>query len=309
MTRLTHSQGGFLRSMQMSSASVFAFVEGRLDRPFFDRIANNICSPSGVRHQIISTKELPGSTGGKATLLSTFKLFRKNGNLSFSAFGKKMVCLFIADKDADDFTGKLLRSPHLIYSPTYDLEGHLFSCGNISRALADSCGITVEQSRSLIPDPQSLIARAAIYWREWVALCLVSQANSINCGCTFDRISQVNPNPLGPTDLAKLNAFKSSLASALQFSQCDFDAIYDKALRKIDLSIAQGRPLKYFKGKWLSHIMQRHLEQLPRIPDATINSIGEKIGIALVGQVAEKPGCCCSAYYERSFGVALTHIN
>jgi hypothetical protein len=308
MTRLTHSSGGFLRSMQMSSARIFAFVEGRLDRSFFDRIAGNVCSSSGVRYQIISAKELPGSTGGKPALLATFKKFRAEGKLAFSAFGKKMSCLFIADKDADDYTRRRLRSPHLIYSSTYDLEGHLLLCGNVNRALADACGITIEQSRALIPDPAGFIATAATQWREWVALCLLSQASCVNCGCTFDRASQINMGPMGPVDLVRLADFKSRLASAMQLSQVEFESLYSKVLRRVELSIAQGEPLRYFKGKWFGHIFQSYLEGRPRVPDAAISGVGEKLGVALVGQVAEKQNCCCSAYYEAPFLRALEEV-
>jgi hypothetical protein len=60
MTRLTHSHGGFVRSLQMSSVRVFAFVEGRLDRPFFDRLLAKVCNPIGIGYRVIAMKELPG---------------------------------------------------------------------------------------------------------------------------------------------------------------------------------------------------------------------------------------------------------
>ena len=189
MTRLTHSSGGFVRSLQLSSARVFAFVEGRLDRSFFDRVLSQVCNPTAIAYRVFAMKELPGGTGGKSALISTFRRFRQSGLLACTAFGKSMICIFFADKDSDDFTRKQLRSPHLLYSPTYDLEGHLFSCGDLTRALADACGITTDQARLLVPDASAWLHSAATHWKDWIALCLVSQARAVNCGCTYDRTS------------------------------------------------------------------------------------------------------------------------
>lgn len=299
MTRLTHSDAGFIRSLQMSSARFFAFVEGRLDRPFFDRIMAQVCAPARIGYQVIAMKELPGGTGGKSALLATFRDLRTRGLLACVAFGKSMACVFIADKDSDDFTRKRLRSPHFIYSPTYDLEGHLFSCGDLHRALADACGITTQQAQTLVPDPVGWLRNAATLWKEWVALCLVSQLRGVNCGCTFDRPSQVNPNPLAQPDPAQVTAFKTQLASTLGIADTDLDGIFSTALRQVEASIHAGFPLKFFKGKWLGHMMQRHLEHQPRIAGATINGVGERLGVALVAQVAHHANCrCCGPYLQ-----------
>lgn len=297
MTRLTHSSGGFVRSLQMSSARVFAFVEGRLDRPFFDRLLSQVCNSTAIGYRVFAMKELPGGTGGKSSLISTFQSFRKNGLLACTAFGKSMICMFLADKDSDDFTRKQLRSPHLLYSPTYDLEGHLFSCGDLTRALADASGITTDQARALVPDPSAWLQSAAIHWKDWIALCLVSQSRGVNCGCTYDRTSQVNPDPLAPPDSTQVAAFKSRLAAMLAISQNDLEAEFVTASRRVDRSISDGQPLRFFKGKWLNHLIQRHLESKPRIPDALISGIGERIGVSLLAQVALHSNCtCCAAY-------------
>ena len=304
MTRLTHSSGGFIRSLQMSSARIFAFVEGRLDRPFFDRILSQVCNPQHIGYRVFAMKELPGGTGGKSALISTFQHFRKGGLLACTAFGKSMACFFLADKDSDDFTRRRLRSPHLIYSPTYDLEGHLFSCGDLTRGLADACGITADQARLLVPDPKDWLQSAAIHWKDWIALCLISQTRGVNCGCTFDRTSQVNPDPLAAPNSAQVAAFKSRLASTLGISQQDLDATFLKASRRVDQSIRSGHPLRYFKGKWLGHLIQRHLESKQRIPDALISGVGERLGVSLVAQVAHHANCgCCAAYLPQLQGV------
>lgn len=300
MTRIVHSQGGFIRSLQMSSIKVFAFVEGRLDRSYFDRLLPSAISVLGVKHRVIAVKELPAGTGGKPALLATFRDFRKRGLLRISAFGKTMVCVFFADKDADDFCRSQLRSPHLIYSSTYDLEAHLYTCADIHRALADACGLTVEQATILMPDPKAWLLNAAQAWREWIALCLISQQKKENCGCTYDRPSQVNPDPFSPPNRLQVEEFKTRLSHRLALNRSEFDKLFSTAIRRVDFSIASGEPLRYFKGKWLSHLIQRHLESQPRPPDANFNGVGERLCSTLVAQVAQRVQCaCCTPYIAR----------
>lgn len=300
MNRLVHSDRGFIRSLQLSSAKVIAFVEGGLDRSFFDRLLSRVLLPPGVRHQVFAMRELPAGTGGKLALLATFRDFRKRGMLRMTAFGKSMVCVFFADKDSDDFCRKQLRSPHLFYTSTYDLEGHLYTCANFHRALADSCGLTVTQANALFPDPMSWMLQITQAWREWIALCLLSQLKGINCGCTFDRVSAVNPDPFAPPDASLVTRFKARLTERLGLTSAETEKLFAGAVRCIDASIASGEPLRYLKGKWLSHLVQRHLESKPRPSDANFSGVGDKILSTMIAQVAQGYLCkCCSPYEAR----------
>jgi hypothetical protein len=300
MTRLVHSQGGFVRSLQISSARIFAFVEGRLDRTFFDRLLRRELQSIDIKHQVIAMKELPHQAGGKSALLAVFKDFRRRGVLKTTAFGKTMVSIFLADKDADDYCRKQLRSPHLIYSNTYDLEAHLYSCADLQTALADAAGITLDQARMLLPDPKAWLSNAVYQWRDWISLCLISQNNSLNCGCTFDRVSQVNPNPLDAPDASEIENFKSTLVQKLGIKRADFELLYDSARRGVDRSLRLGEPMRYFKGKWLSHLIQKFLETTARPADANFNNIGDKLESTLVAQVAQASRCaCCTSYSSK----------
>lgn len=308
MNRLTHSSGGFARSLQMSSARFFAFVEGGLDRPFFDRLIAGVCSPRAIRHQVIAVREIPGSAGGKIALLTLFRQFRSNGHLFKTAFGKSMTCAFFADKDSDDFSRTQLRSAHLFYTLTYDLEAHLFSCGDLQRALADACGLTLQQAKTLIPSQSGWLVDVATKWKEWTALCLISQMRRVNCGCTYDRASAVNINPLGPSDAAALESFKSKLCTSLAISRNDFDLLYMGVERRLNVALSGGRPLRYFKGKWLLHVLQRQLEAANRPADAMVNSAGDKVTTALLSQVASHAGCQCCAPFARGLATLVAQI-
>lgn len=308
MSRLTHSSGGFARSLQMSSARFFAFVEGGLDRPFFDRLIAGVCGPHSVRHQVIAVREIPGSAGGKIALISLFREFRSGGKLLTTAFGKSMVCAFFADKDTDDFSRTQLRSDHLFYTSTYDLEAHLFSCGDLQRAVADSCGITLQQAKTLIPSQNGWLVDVATNWKDWTVLCLISQTRRVNCGCTYDRASAVNINPLGQPDAIALESFKGKLATSLGISRNDFDKLFVRVERRVTAALRGGHPLRYFKGKWLLHVLQRHLEASQRPVDAVVNSAGEKVITALLSQVANHAGCQCCAPFAPGLGALAARV-
>jgi len=308
MSRLTHSSGGFARSLQMSSARFFAFVEGGLDRPFFDRLIAGVCGPRAIKHQVIAVREIPGSAGGKIALLSLFRQFRSSGRLLSTAFGKAMVCAFFADKDTDDFSRTQLRSAHLFYTKTYDLEAHLFSCGDLQRALADSCGLTLQQAKAIIPSQNGWLVDVATKWKDWTILCLISQTKRVNCGCTYDRASAVNINPLGPTDVAALESFKSKLSPLLGLSRHDFDSLFLKVERRLTVALNSGQPLRYFKGKWLLHVLQRQLETSNRPADSVVNSAGDKVTTALLSQVANHAGCTCCAPFAPGLAGLIAHV-
>lgn len=297
MCRLTHSSNGAIRAMQISSAQVFAFVEGGLDRSF----AEKILGASGLRlnqFRVFAIKEVNNGTGGKQAVLQYFRDFRRQGRLSGDAWGKKFVSIFFADKDADDFLGTRLRSPHLIYTPTYDVEGVLFHFCNVLKALAEACLITTSQASDLLGDARSWIVNIALNWADWITLCLISQKKKKNIGYTFDRPSCINPDPLKGPDEVKLLQCKSQASHALGMHADDFESYYQSVRHRVISSIRSGGCLKYFKGKWLKSIFQVIVENAPRIEDSNKNGIGEKLSTALLAQVATSASCRCVKHYQ-----------
>jgi hypothetical protein len=105
MTRLTHSSSGGLRAMQISTAQVFAFVEGGLDRPFAERLLKYFAKTE-TRIRVAAIKETARATGGKPALLEHFRQLKRKGHLLATAWGKPFVSLFFLDKDADDLFKK-----------------------------------------------------------------------------------------------------------------------------------------------------------------------------------------------------------
>lgn len=298
MSRLVHSASGGLRAMQISTAQIFAFVEGGLDRPFVERLLR-LFVPAPTRVRVVAIKETDSGTGGKAALVDHFRRLRRKGHLLASAWGKPFVSLFFLDKDADDALRKLIVSPHVAYTPTYDLEGSLFSCGDVVEAVSGACHVTRQQAETLVGDVGDFLIQLSRNWSDWITLCLISQYKKKNFGCTFDRISMVNKDPILPPDPAELDAWKIKARSELALSDQSFNRLYSRFFALVHASILAGEPLRYFKGKWLKHALQRRVDTQPRIPDSNIGGMAERALAVLVTHVAMNDQChCCSHYAE-----------
>ncbi|MGN6263726.1 MAG: hypothetical protein ACTHNO_23615 [Ralstonia sp.] len=298
MTRLVFSEEGYLRSLQMSEAQIFAFVEGGLDRPFMDRVLA-LCSLDRIKYRVIAAKELPGKTGGKAKIIEWFGIVSERNFLIGERFGKKFGCIFFADKDADDFLQTKIDSPHFLYTETYDIEGHLFSCGDLVRALSDGALITAAQARDIIGDRDAWLREVSQNWIEWLALCMISRRHSINVGCSYDRMSTINKDWLSAVDEDLLVELKERIRVKIGCGVEDFEEIFNESKGLIVDGINSGKILKYFKGKWIKSLLQKKCEPI-RIPDANFNGIGDRVVSILVSKVADGTQCNCSDSYIRA---------
>lgn len=295
MTRLVYSESAYIRSLQISGARVFAFVEGGLDRPFMDRILE-LSAAGRVKHRVVAAKELPGKTGGKPRVIEWFKSISEKGLLLSEIFGKKFGCIFFVDKDADDFLEQKIESPHLVYTDTYDIEGHLFTCGDLVRALSDCALITMDQARSIIGNPSEWIRTICEYWADWLTLCMISRQKSINVGCSYERMSTINQDGLSSVDKQLLADLKEKIREKIEFQAEEFEKIYLECKEKVLDSIENKQFFRYFKGKWIKALLQKKCEST-NIPDANFNGIGERVVSVLVSKVANGRPCVCSDQY------------
>src|SRR5437588_10934447 len=73
--RLAHSAEAYRRLMQMSTARLFVFIDGRTEMSFYDQLCESVCRPSGVPFEVRTADDVAGGSGGKenpfAPLLSS----------------------------------------------------------------------------------------------------------------------------------------------------------------------------------------------------------------------------------------------
>lgn len=299
MNRLVHSLEGNLRSMQISGKKFFIFVEGGLDRSFVDAIMRRQGSMLPTDFEIRAARELPGSTGGKQRLIKHYKSLRRRQALHGAAFSKKFTTAFIFDKDIDELQRFKLRSAHAIYTETYDLEGHLFTCGDLAKAISFSSGITLDQAQNIIGDQRRYLARIAEAWADWIALCIVSKITGAHVGCTFEKSSALN-NGIEPINAALKDQFMQKMAEKINVDTTVIERKFIRYLRVIKDEARAGNPLKFFRGKWMRDVLQQYTAKQISIPDATVDGLCAKVLTALVSQVGASTDCvCCSDIYQK----------
>jgi hypothetical protein len=297
---LKHTQKGLLRSLDMSESSVFAFVEGSLDATFFDRVLEKYIGASGQKYSVYTAKEFC-ETGGKPALINLFRLLQDNTYLRRNCFGKEIICIFFVDKDIDDYLERKIASNHFIYSPVYDLEAHLYSCGDLHRALADACRITLQQARQIIPVPSEWMRDLVRNLREWISLCIISQLRNADCGCSFGRATDVNPSPFSCADTGRIDEYKRCIASKISATHEEIEELYSTTIRHVNEAIDSNESLRYFKGKWFGAAIQKFIDESSnKPPEILLQSVGANIITALLCQVAMREDCnFCAAYIER----------
>lgn len=284
MNRLRYSQNGGVRALQISTAKIFVFVEGALDRACADKLLRAISRGVDGNYQVRSIKEYSG-TGGKTEVLKLFKHMRSKAMLDSDRLGKRCYLIFLLDKDADDLTRRIISSRHIVYTTTYDLEGQLFLAGEVHDALAAACFVTRADAVSLLPDKDNFTKSLARTWGEWVALCLLSTRLKVNCGCTFDRLSAVNEPFFNSSDPAKVSDFINEIANRRNLTATQALGRFRRVRKHHADSIESGHPFRYFKGKWLGCVLEKHVRTKNGIVDGNFNGVFDRVLAAVLGQI------------------------
>lgn len=276
-------------------------------RPFCDRLLGRLAQ-NNVAYQVVAAKELPGDTGGKQRLHALYLALKRRQKLKIDSFGKKAVCAIFLDKDIDDLLRRTLRSPHVLYTRAYDLEGELFLTGDLHRATADAAGMTMLQAAQLLGKKEQWLERHQINWLDWTTLCVISQIKQVNVGCSFERPSAVNDQIIGPVDSTAVQNFKKNLGAKLGMGQPEIERLYQRYKRLVKRRINDDAGLKLFKGKWLSLILEREAAAKNTVPDVSLQALGQRVVAVLVSQVGNAQHCRCCAGYEPRIGTLMKQL-
>lgn len=262
MPRLLHSQGGFLRYMQMSSSNVFIFVEGKQSDPFFYA---SVCSPI-IRpiysYRICTAKELPANSGGKQAVLDFFLYLRRNKGLVSSLSGKKTASIFYVDKDVDDIQRIKMRSRHLVYTEHYDVQNYIFEHGNLLRGAAAAASVDPALLSPALSISTTWCKRRAEDWREWLVLCLFVLEERLHCEANYRLPSQVQLRPCGPTDQATHAALVARLQQRSHLSTVEFRQRLARISARVEQYYRRSKHHCIFKGKWFASILSDEIEQI-----------------------------------------------
>lgn len=240
----------------MSRDAVFAFTEGYTDRFPYSQVIDEVCIKRGVSSTIVNAEEIPDSGGGKPALLAFFDYAKRHDLLANQFKGKFTISVFLLDKDLDDVTRRRRRSPHTIYTPTYELENLLFLHGDLNNAAAAAACLGTATFKDEFLDRDAWCAKAALCWQKWVTLCAFSALKASNARAFYRRPhSQINRSAYAaPTEATFRNevvSFEKDWAG----DRVSFDAAFDSIVKLVDRAYREGHADHFFKGTWYCHFV------------------------------------------------------
>jgi hypothetical protein len=280
VNRLIHTQAAHVRALQISRFSLFAFVEGKaIDPNFFGRVCCRICEPRGVLCRILTAKELPGGTEGKARLVAFYRYARSKGKLRSILNGKVTVLVFFLDKDIDDTTRRKCRSKHVVYTAHYDVQNYVFRHGDFIRSVSAAASIDENELHQYFG--RNWCETAARRWKEWITLCLFSVVYAGGRIANYRNISKVNTPPNGPVDLGLYTAALAQARSNCQLKQAQFERAIGRLTTRVEKHLSKGTYDLVFKGKWYSTLLEMDLRSA--FPGrGQLRNIGTKATAALL---------------------------
>jgi len=239
----------------MSAAQLFVFIEGWSERSFYDRLCEAVCQPAGVPFEVRTAAEVEGFGGGKENLIGVFEALRELGALLETFQGKATRVIFFLDKDIDDFTGRIVASPHIVYTEHYHVENYWFRHGDLLRAGVAASALDGATVAGAIGDPENWRRSAAEQWKDWVKLCAHAHADGIDCGCRYSAHSRVNDGCYGGLDAGRLAERLSELKLRAGLSDAEFAARQVEVSEWVEGLYAAGRYDAVFRGKWYRHFL------------------------------------------------------
>lgn len=255
MSRLIHRYAALPHAFQMSRATITVFVEGReTDSYVYGRLCAEVVDPrlNPFAIHIMRADELPQvGSGGKDILVALFKYLRDRAALSKSG---SYTTLFFLDKDLDEIDRKKLRSQHVVYTPTYDVEGLIFLHGNVADAAAAALSMPPTDPFGIGPTSSWCISRAQ-NWMEWIALCLTSRHLAAGIA-DYGSPSRVNDPLHGPADPLLIGTIQTQISSRTGVSLPKVIDMYGRKLAKVRKLLREDRISTVFKGKWYFDVLR-----------------------------------------------------
>lgn len=253
------SRAGYLQRISMSyNAALFVIVEGiDHDRYLVDKIcrSSKLIRDNGyeIRHVMQIRQARDVASGGKSAALSLYDYCRRVNRLTQrNSKGSRSICFFV-DRDGQQITGGMRRSPHVVYTKLADSEAHIFSNSDETEALAAAASLDRQTVEDLVRHIGDWKRDLATSWRPWIEECYVAEAVRSRCGVGFGpATSQVHTGTTSRTlDPAALAAARKAVKDTALITGSKYDAIRTKILGKIAKVYALGNQASLLKGKWL----------------------------------------------------------
>jgi hypothetical protein len=263
--------------MQMSSTTLYVFVEGKQCDPYFySQVCNSTLNPN-ITFDILTAGQLPGSSGGKQKLLDFFNYLRTNRSLVSSLGGHRTACIFFLDKDVDDLLRIKKRSPHLVYTRYYDIQNYVFENGDLTKGSAAAASVDPRRLEGHLGDSSRWCRQIATLWKDWLALCLRLLEDKISGEANYKVLSQVQTRLCGTTDHTALDKLMHDIARRAGIPITDLRSRLRMSRNKVNSYLQREDHHRIFKGKWFSAVLADDIDRLMADDPYDDNALGRRL--------------------------------
>jgi hypothetical protein len=255
--RIRYSRAGFVRRVMMSrDYSLFVVVEGsKIDRHYYGMLCENDdeLRNRGYLIRLIQQVHDDGTSpsGGKQAIIGLYDYCRRRKVLRQETSHGVRSIAFALDADLDRVTGTTKRSPHVIYTQSYNVETDILRRGDDARALALALSLPPPDARELAKDLGTWRDDLAALWRDWITLCCEARFLHSHCSVGIAHSSAVNHDTYGAVDLSKVARARHVVVSCASCDSSKVAGLQRRATARVRTYYSQGDGGSLIPGKLL----------------------------------------------------------
>jgi len=261
MERLNHTYLAFVRLMQMSQKSVFAFVEGKgIDSFIYGPICKQVCNILNIDYRLCLPHMIEPGTGGKDSILAFHDFLYKNSALNTKFKDKVTIVVFFVDKDIDDLLRKKKSSKNIIYTKYYDIENHIYLAGDLTKGCSAASCVDQNVISHLFNDSYEWCSSVSKRWIKWVSMCIFSKKYNVHSQCNYGLPSLINIDCYEKIDKIKYRNVLNELQIKSEFDSTKFRKKFRNIEKNVLKKYKNGKQDEIFKGKWYSKFMSHEMK-------------------------------------------------
>jgi hypothetical protein len=216
-----------------------------------------------MTYEIVTANRIsPTNSGGKEVLLEFFRYLRRASFLHNDFEGKVTTTVIFVDKDIDDLERTLLRSDHVVYTESYQVENYIFMHGNLLDSAAATAGLDRNMILASIGNAEDWRRTRAQIWSEWIKLCVFIKTRRVPGRPNYRVTSPLNNPPLNPTDRPLFQRMLTEIEPLTGMSRAQFTRAFRNTSGRVNRLFDKGTHDKVFKGKWYAALMDAELRQV-----------------------------------------------
>lgn len=281
----------FFAALSMDEISIFLVTEGKDNDPYvYSKLLENNLE-GNIRYEVIRIEkiDLTGlginkGSSGKQPIKTLYHHLKRLHQLKGRLGVDKYYSILAMDKDLDDIKQTIIEDEHVLYTPSYDIEGLLVKKSDLLEIVcAAGCIDKPTADREITLKTQQEIMQN---WSHWAALCFANDILHIGHSVGFTP-SRINTPYHNSTNLIEWENYKKSILE-LAISKGISESILDSAISDGLRLAKSSNAYSIFKGKWFINIIASDIRDNFSSLGYDISMIDSKIKASLRSQTNYK---------------------